>query len=218
MINILRSHDTTTSPSSKYQQSSRESHDISLLTDYLNLAVDSRSYGQPTTMPVKSPATTCRAEVAQPIHMAPCEHHVCQHRQNYLINNALPKATSNCSIIEFGFRTTDLRPLAFKTVSDRKLADREIQVLTTLGRVPHLVYMEDTFLNDKDEQVIVLPMLKKLNILQRDLVDIARMARQLFSVCPRFFIDLEVIVSLHVSSKTLTTKPHFLVTGSIHHA
>ncbi|RUS21138.1 kinase-like domain-containing protein, partial [Endogone sp. FLAS-F59071] len=208
MMDILQqSHDTlskydlfsepTNYPFPKYQKR----HDISLLTDYLNLTVDSRSYGQPTTIPVEPPTTTCHAEVAQPIYMAPCEHHVCRHRQNYLINDALPKATSNCSIIELGVCTSDFRPLAFKTVLDRKLADREIQVLTTLGRVPHLVYMEDTFLNDRNEQVIVLPMLKKLGISQKDLVDIARTMRQLFSAL--FTMHNHQIIHLDVTPSNL---------------
>lgn len=51
-------------------------------------------------------------------------------------------------------------PLAFKTVPVVGLAEKELQLLHNLGYLPNVIHLQDSFVNDIGDTVLVLPMLK----------------------------------------------------------
>ncbi|KAG0078946.1 hypothetical protein BGZ92_001256 [Podila epicladia] len=94
------------------------------------------------------------------VYTAPCEHHPCKGQKDYLINDMFPKLIHDLSTIEFGIRIADFMPLAFKTVPVVGLAEKELQLLHNLGYLPNVIHLQDSFVNDIGDTVLVLPMLK----------------------------------------------------------
>ncbi|KAG0339081.1 hypothetical protein BG004_006963 [Podila humilis] len=94
------------------------------------------------------------------VYTAPCEHHPCKGQKDYLINDMFPKLIHDLSTIEFGIRIADFMPLAFKTVPVMGLAEKELQLLHSLGNLPNVIHLQDSFVNDTGDTVLVLPMLK----------------------------------------------------------
>ncbi|KAF9151936.1 Calcium-dependent protein kinase 4 [Linnemannia schmuckeri] len=97
------------------------------------------------------------------VYTAPCEHHPSKGQTDYLVNDMFPKLTHDLSTIEFGIRIADFMPLAFKTVPVAGLAEKELQLLYGLVDVPNVIHLEDSFVNDNGDTVLVLPMLKKFD-------------------------------------------------------
>ncbi|KAF9101850.1 hypothetical protein BGX29_005182 [Mortierella sp. GBA35] len=97
------------------------------------------------------------------VYTAPCEHHPSKGQTDYLVNDMFPKLTHDLSTIEFGIRIADFMPLAFKTVPVAGLAEKELQLLHGLVDVPNVIHLEDSFVNDNGDTVLVLPMLKKFD-------------------------------------------------------
>ncbi|KAG0265157.1 Calcium-dependent protein kinase 4 [Mortierella polycephala] len=104
-------------------------------------------------------SVTCKSYV----YTAPCEHHPSKGQTDYLVNDMFPKLTHDLSTIEFGIRIADFMPLAFKTVSVAGLAEKELQLLNGLGDLPNVIQLQDSFVNDNGDTVLVLPMLKKFD-------------------------------------------------------
>ncbi|KAJ1918844.1 hypothetical protein IWQ60_000682 [Tieghemiomyces parasiticus] len=113
------------------------------------------------------------------VYMAPCEHHPAKRYRRYLINDRMPKISTELSKVEFGIRSQDFTPLAFKTVPDRMLGDREYHILDQLKALPHVLHLVDSFVDDSGRRVLVLPVVKKMQVFHRDLQDIQRILRQL---------------------------------------
>ncbi|KAF9956594.1 hypothetical protein BGZ72_002647 [Mortierella alpina] len=97
------------------------------------------------------------------VYTAPCEHHPSKGQTDYLVNDMFPKleASHDLSTIEFGIRIADFMPLAFKTVPVAGLAEKELELLHGLGNLPNVIQLQDSFVNDNGDTVLVLPMLKK---------------------------------------------------------
>ncbi|KAK9700864.1 hypothetical protein K7432_011997 [Basidiobolus ranarum] len=106
------------------------------------------------------------------VYKAPCERFPCRDQKKYLVNDSLKKLSTDLSLIEFGVRLADCVPVAFKTVPSRKLAEKEIEILKQVSHIPHVVHIEDDYLDDEGQIVIVLPKLKDLVIERRNLRDI----------------------------------------------
>ncbi|KAJ1651099.1 hypothetical protein IWQ61_008256 [Dispira simplex] len=115
------------------------------------------------------------------LYMAPCEHHPAKCERRYLINDSIPKISTELSKVEFGIRAYDFTPLAFKTVPNRLLADRECCILSKLRKLPNVLHLKDSFINDAGQRVLVLPVVKKIHIFHQDLVEIQRILRQLLT-------------------------------------
>ncbi|KAF9166751.1 hypothetical protein DFQ26_006964 [Actinomortierella ambigua] len=98
------------------------------------------------------------------VYTAPCEHHPSKGQTDYLVNDMFPKLMHDLSTIEFGIRIRDFMPLAFKTVPVAGLAEKELQLLNGLGNLPNVIHLEDSFVNDSGDTVLVLPMLKKFEV------------------------------------------------------
>ncbi|KAF9934151.1 hypothetical protein FBU30_003175 [Linnemannia zychae] len=117
--------------------------------------------------PLKKEITAASAATAVScqsyVYTAPCEHHPSKGQTDYLINDMFPKLTHDLSTIEFGIRIADFVPLAFKTVPVAGLAEKELQLLYGLVDVPNVIHLEDSFVNDNGDTVLVLPMLKKFD-------------------------------------------------------
>ncbi|KAF8953834.1 Calcium-dependent protein kinase 4 [Haplosporangium bisporale] len=111
------------------------------------------------TEPESPSCATCEDYV----YMAPCEHHPSKGQTEYLINDIFPKLTHDLSTIEFGIRISDFMPLAFKTVPVVGLAEKELQLLHGLSDLPNVIHLQDSFVNDNGDTVLVLPMLKKFD-------------------------------------------------------
>lgn len=86
------------------------------------------------------------------------------------------------SKIEFGVHSSDFTPLAFKTVVSTVDAEREIGFLKIVQDLPNVVQLLDTFEDDKNRSVLVLPVLRRLNLLKLDLLEISRYVGQLSKV------------------------------------
>ncbi|KAG9324523.1 hypothetical protein KVV02_006017 [Mortierella alpina] len=104
------------------------------------------------------------------VYTAPCEHHPSKGQTDYLVNDMFPKleaslhiilCSHDLSTIEFGIRIADFMPLAFKTVPVAGLAEKELELLHGLGSLPNVIQLQDSFVNDNGDTVLVLPMLKK---------------------------------------------------------
>ncbi|KAG0056908.1 hypothetical protein BGZ83_002848 [Gryganskiella cystojenkinii] len=97
------------------------------------------------------------------VYTAPCEHHPSKGQTDYLINDMFPKLVHDLSTIEFGIRIADFMPLAFKTVPVAGLAEKELELLQGLSDLPFVIQLQDSFVNDNGDTVLVLPMLKKFD-------------------------------------------------------
>ncbi|KAJ1975867.1 hypothetical protein H4R35_002956 [Dimargaris xerosporica] len=115
------------------------------------------------------------------VYIAPCEHHPSKCARKYLINDNIPKISTELSKVEFGIHASDFTPLAFKTVASRCLADREFSILKKVRDLPHVLHLEDSFIDDANRRVLVLPVVKKINIFHRDLIEIQTIMTQLFT-------------------------------------
>ncbi|KAF9960627.1 Calcium/calmodulin-dependent protein kinase type IV [Mortierella alpina] len=83
-------------------------------------------------------AVSCQSYV----YTAPCEHHPSKGRTDYLVNDMFPKLT---------------------TVPVAGLAERELHLLHGLRDLPNVIQLQDSFVNDNGDTVLVLPMLKKFD-------------------------------------------------------
>ncbi|KAJ1970307.1 hypothetical protein IWQ62_000034 [Dispira parvispora] len=140
-------------------------------------------------------------EVESGLYMAPCEHHPAKCERRYLINDSIPKISTELSKVEFGIRAYDFTPLAFKTVPNRLLADRECSILSQLRKLPNVLHLKDSFINDAGERVLVLPVVKKIHIFHQDLIEIQRIIRQLLTALTG--IHSKSIVHLDVNPANL---------------
>ncbi|KAF9917183.1 hypothetical protein BX616_001711 [Lobosporangium transversale] len=127
----------------------------------------------------KTTATACQSYV----YTAPCEHHPSKGQTDYLVNDMFPKLTHDLSTIEFGIRIADFMPLAFKTVSIAGLAEKELQLLRELGNLPNVIQLQDSFVNDNGDTVLVLPMLKKFDchVVNKSLCSIRKVTKQILT-------------------------------------
>ncbi|KAG0337867.1 hypothetical protein BG004_007460 [Podila humilis] len=117
-------------------------------------------HAQDKEMETKPVSPSSCASCGDYVYMAPCEHHPSKGQTEYLINDMLPKLTHDLSTIEFGIRVSDFMPLAFKTVPVAGLAEKELHLLDDLRDLPNVIHLEDSFVNDSGDTVLVLPMLK----------------------------------------------------------
>ncbi|RKP27929.1 kinase-like domain-containing protein [Syncephalis pseudoplumigaleata] len=113
------------------------------------------------------------------IYHAPCEHYPCQTQTGYLVNDRCRKFDNLLSVVEFGVRAADCLPVTFKTVADTYLAVRELAAFDRVAGVEHVVQLIDTFLDDQSRRVFVFPRLRPLNWAEHNLVDLAKLLRQL---------------------------------------
>ncbi|KAF9942202.1 hypothetical protein BGZ65_007734 [Modicella reniformis] len=131
------------------------------------------------TTSCQSAATSCQSYV----YTAPCEHHPSKGQTDYLVNDMFPKLKHDLSTIEFGIRIADFMPLAFKTVSVAGMAEKELQLLRDLGDLPNVIQLQDSFVNDNGDTVLVLPMLKKFecHAIHKSLCSIRKATRQVLT-------------------------------------
>ncbi|KAF8930673.1 hypothetical protein BGZ58_008101 [Dissophora ornata] len=132
--------------------------------------------------PLKKSETATAA--CQPyVYTAPCEHHPSKGQTDYLVNDMFPKLKHDLSTIEFGIRIADFMPLAFKTVPVAGLAEKELQLLHDLGDLPNVIQLQDSFVNDNGDTVLVLPMLKKFDchVVNKSLCSVRKTAKQILT-------------------------------------
>ncbi|KAF9189444.1 hypothetical protein BGZ51_009555 [Haplosporangium sp. Z 767] len=166
----------------------------------LNAQTQSQMYGQDHAFDKgpESPDSCC----SDYVYTAPCEHHPSKGQTDYLINDMFPKLeakkfkavavwasithgkrTHDLSTIEFGIRIADFMPLAFKTVPVAGLAEKELELLHDLGNLPNVIHLQDSFVNDNGDTVLVLPMLKKFecHTINRNLCSVRETLRQILT-------------------------------------
>ncbi|KAG0229323.1 hypothetical protein BGX31_006254 [Mortierella sp. GBA43] len=117
------------------------------------------------------------------VYTAPCEHHPSKGQTDYLVNDMFPKLKHDLSMIEFGIRIADFMPLAFKTVPVAGLAEKELQLLRKLGSLPNVIQLQDSFVNDNGDTVLVLPMLKKFecHAVNKSLCSVRKATKQILT-------------------------------------
>ncbi|KAF9131269.1 hypothetical protein BGW39_002052 [Mortierella sp. 14UC] len=130
-------------------------------------------------------AACCSADY---VYTAPCEHHPSKGQTDYLVNDMFPKLKASfclhdLSTIEFGIRIADFMPLAFKTVPVAGLAEKELELLHGLRRLPHVIQLQDSFVNDSGDTVLVLPMLKPFDVhaVNNNLCSVRKTMRQVLT-------------------------------------
>ncbi|KAF9437995.1 Calcium-dependent protein kinase 4 [Entomortierella beljakovae] len=131
--------------------------------------------------PLKTSETS--ASCQSYVYTAPCEHHPSKGQTDYLVNDMFPKLKHDLSTIEFGIRIADFMPLAFKTVPVAGLVERELQLLNDLKGLPNVIQLQDSFVNDNGDTVLVLPMLKKFDCdsVNKTLCSVRKTARQILT-------------------------------------
>ncbi|KAG9071166.1 hypothetical protein KI688_008709 [Linnemannia hyalina] len=125
------------------------------------------------------------------VYTAPCEHHPSKGQTDYLVNDMFPKLEAmellffvhDLSTIEFGIRIADFMPLAFKTVPVAGLAEKELELLHDLRQLPHVIQLQDSFVNDNGDTVLVLPMLKPFDVhaVNKSLCSVRKTMRQVLT-------------------------------------
>lgn len=117
------------------------------------------------------------------VYTAPCEHHPSKGQTDYLVNDMFPKLEHDLSTIEFGIRIADFMPLAFKTVPVAGLAEKELELLHGLRQLPHVIQLQDSFVNDNGDTVLVLPMLKPFDVhaVNKNLCSVRKTMRQVLT-------------------------------------
>ncbi|ORX89299.1 kinase-like protein [Basidiobolus meristosporus CBS 931.73] len=145
------------------------------------------------------------------VYKAPCERFPCRDQKKYLVNDNIRKLSTELSLIEFGVRLVDCFPVVFKTVPSRQLAEKEIEVLQQVSHIPHVVHIEDSYLDDKGQLVIVLPKLKDLEIGRRNLRDIQRLIRDLLEALEGLHKDGIVHMDLTPANLMVDQEGHLVV-------
>ncbi|KAK9704201.1 hypothetical protein K7432_010324 [Basidiobolus ranarum] len=156
-------------------------------------------------------AEICVKECKDYVYKAPCERYPCRDQKKYLVNDKLKKFTTELSLIEFGIRLEDCAPVAFKTVPSRKLAEKEIEVLKQVSHVPHVIRLEDNYLDDDGQIVIVLPKLKDLTIGKRNLSDVQRLIHDLLEALEGLHKDGIVHMDLTPANLMVDQEGHLVV-------
>ena len=74
-------------------------------------------------------------------------------------------------------------PLAFKTVPVAGLAEKELELLHGLRQLPHVIQLQDSFVNDNGDTVLVLPMLKPFDVqaVNKNLCSVRKTMRQVLT-------------------------------------
>lgn len=74
-------------------------------------------------------------------------------------------------------------PLAFKTVPVAGLAEKELGLLQGLSDLPYVIQLQDSFVNDNGDTVLVLPMLKKFDYqaVNKNLCSVRKTIRQILT-------------------------------------
>lgn len=74
-------------------------------------------------------------------------------------------------------------PLAFKTVPVAGLAEKELELLHGLRQLPHVIQLQDSFVNDNGDTVLVLPMLKPFDVhaVNNNLCSVRKTMRQVLT-------------------------------------
>ncbi|KAF9429431.1 hypothetical protein BGZ76_001312 [Entomortierella beljakovae] len=108
------------------------------------------------------------------VYTAPCEHHPSKGQKEYL---------HDLSTIEFGIRISDFMPLAFKTVPVAGLAERELELLRGLRDMPYVIQLQDSFVNDDGDTVLVLPKLRKFDCqtVNKSICDVRKTIKQVLT-------------------------------------
>ncbi|KAF9324657.1 hypothetical protein BG006_000343 [Podila minutissima] len=156
-----------------------------------------------------APLATLNETTATPakdyVYTAPCEHHPSKGQTDYLVNDMFPKLTHALSTIEFGIRIEDFMPLAFKTVPVAGLAEKELQLLHGLGDLPNVIHLQDSFVNDNGDTVLVLPMLKKFdcNAVNSSLCTVRKSVQQILTGLAA--VHAKNIVHLDINPSNLMT-------------
>ncbi|KAJ2758020.1 hypothetical protein H4S06_002898, partial [Coemansia sp. BCRC 34490] len=90
---------------------------------------------------------------------------------------------TDMSKVEFGICVDGWNRVVFKTVNDPKLSARELYFHHKIAasRSEHLVHLLDEFTDNSDKQVMVFPRMNSAEIYGHDLLDIARIARQMLT-------------------------------------
>ncbi|ORY00268.1 kinase-like protein [Basidiobolus meristosporus CBS 931.73] len=154
---------------------------------------------------------TCAKGCGDYVYKAPCERYPCRGQKKYLVNDKLKKLTTELSLIEFGVRLSDCAPVAFKTVPSRKLAEKEIEVLRQVSHIPHVIRLEDSYLDDQGQIVIVLPKLKDLTIEKRNLLDVQCLIRDLLEALEGLHKDGIVHMDLTPANLMVDQEGHLVV-------
>ncbi|KAJ1893942.1 hypothetical protein LPJ66_005474 [Kickxella alabastrina] len=120
------------------------------------------------------------------VYVAPCERHFecpLDRKGKYLIHTNRPKIMTDLSKIEFGICVDGWRRVAFKTVNDAALAQRELSLHERLRNGSsggHLVRMLDAFTDNSGKHVMVFPRMCAVQLFGRSLGETAMLARQVF--------------------------------------
>ncbi|KAJ1733467.1 hypothetical protein LPJ61_001547 [Coemansia biformis] len=145
------------------------------------------------------------------VYVAPCEQHLecpLDRKGRYLVHTNRPKIMTDMSKVEFGICVDGWRRLVFKTVSDPELAKRELSFYRKIAssRSAHLMHLLDEFTDNHGRHVMVFPRMSSARIHGHDLVDIAHIARQLFTALR----DLHClgIAHLDITPTNLMTDPN----------
>ncbi|KAG0297622.1 hypothetical protein BGZ98_000533 [Dissophora globulifera] len=142
------------------------------------------------------------------VYTAPCEHHPSKGQTEYLVNDMFPKLEHDLSTIEFGIRISDFMPLAFKTVPVAGLAERELGLLNGLGHLPNVIQLEDSFVNDNGDTVLVLPMLRRFDChaVNKNICSVRKAMRQILTGLAA--VHAKNIVHLDINPSNLMMTHH----------
>lgn len=127
-----------------------------------------------------SPLVSSKGEIPDSeAYLAPCERRASRSRPYYFINESRAPLETAMSKIEFGVRSDLFGQLAFKTVVNQVDAQREIEGLKRVEGLPHVIQLLDTFEDDFQHQVLVLPVLRPLKLTKLNLIDVSKYTTQL---------------------------------------
>ncbi|KAJ2493308.1 hypothetical protein IWW37_000772 [Coemansia sp. RSA 2050] len=119
------------------------------------------------------------------VYVAPCERHLecpLEKKGKYLIHTNRPRIMTDMSKVEFGIRVDGWKRVAFKTVNDSALAERELSFYkkAAVSNSDHIMHLLDEFADNSNKHVMVFPRMCNAHIHGHDLYKIAHIARQLF--------------------------------------
>ncbi|OZJ04015.1 hypothetical protein BZG36_03766 [Bifiguratus adelaidae] len=134
----------------------------SLLSGYMRLSPSSQSQSLSSSMSTPTSSTSS----SQP---------------RYAIDPTSQRMMSDTALVDFGTRIRDGKPFAFKTIKNKAFATREVEILRHLGTCNNTIWLEDDFINDAKEHVLVLPVLRSVSIVEQGLVDIQRHFKEIIS-------------------------------------
>jgi len=106
------------------------------------------------------------------------------YKEKYRIDGEIPQIETDCSIIKFATDITNQKKVILKFIKDKNWSEKELEIMKILkdNKIKHVINLIEHFVDSEtNKDVLVLPRLNKIPKVGLNLIDIQKIAIQLFN-------------------------------------